>query len=298
MNDTFYKDLVENLFDGVYFVDMDNRITFWNKGAERITGYAESEVLGSSCSENLLRHINDQGVELCTNGCPLAAVKLDGVGMEVNVYLHHRKGHRVPVSVRVSPMYNDKGEITGAVEIFSDNSKHYQIITELESLKSEVYLDPLTEIGNRKYGLERLQNRMNEFIEFNIPFGVVFMDVDKFKNVNDTYGHEAGDMVLEMTGKTAANLMRKADIIARWGGEEFIAIMPVSDIKLLVSMAERIRIFIEKSWLSYKDSIIKVTISAGATVVRENDTVESVIARADSLMYRSKEAGRNRVTAG
>ncbi len=298
MDTSFYKALVENLFDGVYFVDTDNRITFWNKGAERITGYAENEVKGSRCSDNILRHIDDSGNELCINGCPLAATRGDGIMREVNVYLHHKEGHRVPVSVRVSPMYDSDGRITGAVEIFSDNSKHRQIITELESLKSEVYLDSLTEIGNRKYALERLQNRMNEFRAFNIPFGILFIDVDKFKSVNDNYGHDAGDLVLKMTARTAANLMRKVDVIARWGGEEFVAIIPAKDIQILKTMAERLRIFIEKSWLDYSGTIIKVTISVGATIVQEGDSPEDVIARADSLMYQSKTGGRNRVTAG
>jgi len=298
MDISFYKTLVENLFDGVYFVDTENRITFWNKGAERITGYSAEEVQESRCSDNLLRHIDDNGNELCLSGCPLAATREDGITREVNVYLHHKEGHRVPVSVRVSPMYDERGRITGAVEIFSDNSKHRQIIMELESLKSEVYLDPLTEIGNRKYALERLQNRMNEFRAFNIPFGVLFIDVDKFKNVNDNYGHEAGDLVLKMTARTAANLIRKVDVIARWGGEEFIAIIPAKDIKTVKTLAERIRVFIEKSWLEFSGTIIKVTISVGATLVQESDSSEDIIARADTLMYQSKTGGRNRVTIG
>lgn len=298
MDTSFYKTLVENLFDGVYFVDTENRITFWNKGAERITGYSAEEVQESRCSDNILRHIDDNGNELCVSGCPLAATRGDGITREVNVYLHHKEGHRVPVSVRVSPMYDERGSITGAVEIFSDNSKHRQIIMELESLKSEVYLDPLTEIGNRKYALERLQNRMNEFRAFNIPFGVLFIDVDKFKSVNDNYGHEAGDLVLKMTARTAANLMRKVDVIARWGGEEFIAIIPAKDIKTVKTLAERIRLFIEKSWLELSGTIIKVTISVGATLVQEADSSEDIIARADTLMYQSKTGGRNRVTIG
>lgn len=298
MDTAFYKSLVENLFDGVYFVDAEQRITFWNKGAERITGFSESEVKGSRCSDNILRHIDDNGNELCISGCPLAATRADGVMREANVYLHHKEGHRVPVSVRVSPMYDSDGSITGAVEIFSDNSRHRQIITELESLKSEVYLDDLTEIGNRKYALERLQNRLNEFRAFNIPFGTLFIDVDKFKSVNDNYGHEAGDLVLKMTARTAANLMRKVDVIARWGGEEFIAILPAKDIQTLKTMAERLRIFIEKSWIEYSGSVIKVTISVGATIVQEADIPEDLIARADNLMYQSKTGGRNRVTAG
>jgi diguanylate cyclase (GGDEF)-like protein len=92
--------------------------------------------------------------------------------------------------------------------------------------------------------------------------------------------------------------MRKVDVIARWGGEEFIAIIPAKDIKTFKTLAERIRVFIEKSWLELSGTIIKVTISVGATLVQEADSSEDIIARADTLMYQSKTGGRNRVTIG
>ena len=92
--------LLDSLFDGVYFVDLDRRITYWNAGAERISGYLRSEVVGSCCADNLLRHIDTEGHKLCQDGCPLAATMRDGKTRESSVYLHHKFGHRVPVLVR------------------------------------------------------------------------------------------------------------------------------------------------------------------------------------------------------
>ena len=109
MDKEFYQDLLDQISDGVYFVTRDRRITYWNGGAERITGFGAEEVLGHSCSEGMLRHIDDTGRQLCLRGCPLAAVMTDGKRREVQVYLHHKDGHRVPVTVRGSALRNPAG---------------------------------------------------------------------------------------------------------------------------------------------------------------------------------------------
>ncbi|MBI5483241.1 MAG: PAS domain-containing protein, partial [Deltaproteobacteria bacterium] len=174
--DNFSSDrLLDSLFDGVYFVDLDRRITFWNSSAERISGYSKQEVTGSCCADNLLRHIDATGRELCLNGCPLAASILDGKTRESSVFLHHKLGHRVPVSVRTSPVRDDQGAIIGAVEIFSDNSNSLQILQEYEKLKQEAYLDVLTGIGNRRYGEMTLSTRIYDLQSHKLPFGVLFM---------------------------------------------------------------------------------------------------------------------------
>jgi len=96
----FYANLLDEISDGVYFVTRDRRITYWNGGAQRITGYSVEEVLGRSCGEGILRHVNDRGRQLCLHGCPLIAVMTDGKPREANIYLHHKDGQRVPVTVR------------------------------------------------------------------------------------------------------------------------------------------------------------------------------------------------------
>lgn len=297
MDKIFYEKLVENLFDGVYYVDLDNVITYWNRAAERITGYARDEVLGSRCSDNILRHIDAEGNELCLAGCPLRASRSDGMIHEADVFLHHKAGHRVPVTVRVSPIRDEGGAVMGAVEVFSDNSKRLDVLQEIESLKKEAYTDQLTGVANRRFAEMRLHGWMEEFRVFGIPFGFLFMDIDRFKSFNDTYGHNAGDQVLQMVGRTISNLLRKLDVVARWGGEEFIVLVPNVDEDKLGRIAERIRVFIERSWLTVNGKHLFVTVSIGCTMAAKNDSVDALVQRADSLMYKSKEGGRNRITA-
>jgi len=118
MSEPSYEQLLESLFDGVYYVDRDKVIRFWNKAAERITGYSKADVIGKACADQLLRHVDDKGQELCKGGCPVSKTLQDGSVHELNVYLHHKLGYRVPVSVRVSPVKNENGRIIGAIEVF------------------------------------------------------------------------------------------------------------------------------------------------------------------------------------
>lgn len=293
-----YEKLLENLFDGVYYVDLDKCITIWNKGAERITGYTKAEVIGKCCADNLLRHIDDEGRELCLDGCPLSAALHVGKPQEANVFLHHKLGHRVPVSVRISPVRDDDGRIIGALEIFTDNSNALQILKELEELKHDTYLDPLTSIGNRRYGKKVLATALYEWQSHGTPLGVIFLDIDHFKLFNDNYGHQTGDAVLVMVGKTIAGMLRRSDAVCRWGGEEFVVILPNITADMLKGIAERIRVFIERSFIMAGECRLAVTASLGAVLAQPDDTPETLIHRADTLMYASKAAGRNRVTIG
>jgi diguanylate cyclase (GGDEF)-like protein/PAS domain S-box-containing protein len=298
MGKVSHEILLDSLFDGVYFVDPDKKITFWNKAAERITGYSKEEVIGSRCSDNLLRHVDENGHELCLTGCPLAATIKDGCIREAHVYLHHKQGHRVPVSVRSSPVRDEDGAVIGGVEIFSDNSNLLQILREMERLKKDAYVDELTNVGNRRFCEMTLQTRLFELKSFGVPLGLIFLDLDNFKQYNDIHGHATGDEILIMTGRTITNILRRMDSIARWGGEEFVVILPHIDVEVLQEVSERMRSFIESTYLVSGDKRFNITASIGATMALLEDTPSSIIQRADRLMYESKASGKNRVTMG
>ena len=287
--------LLDSMFDGVYFVDTERRITYWNAAAERISGYPREKMLGSRCEDNLLRHIDAHGCELCLEECPLSATIRDGNLHEASIFLHHALGHRIPVSVRTYPVRDDDGQIIGAVEIFSDNSSSLQILHEYEKLKQDAYLDTLTGVGNRRYGEMTLATRIFEMHNHAIPFGILFLDIDHFKSFNDRYGHKIGDDVLVMVTKSISYSLRKMDVVARWGGEEFIVILPGATSVIVKSVSERIRILIEQSFILAVENRLNVTVSIGATMSCENDSAESIVSRADKLMYLAKDRGRNQV---
>jgi diguanylate cyclase (GGDEF)-like protein/PAS domain S-box-containing protein len=295
----FYKDLIDNLYDGVYFVDRERVITYWNKGAERITGYQGTQVVGRSCSDNLLNHVTADGVQLCHGQCPLAACMVDGNIHEAEVFLHHADGHRLPVLVRGSPVRDPNGNIIGAVETFSTDSEVMTLRRQVRELRRTTRTDTLTGIGNRQYLEGRLRAVIAEFAGHTPAAGLLFMDIDHFKQCNDIYGHDIGDKVLRMVASTLYYNMRKTDVVGRWGGEEFLAILyDVTSPEELRSIAEKLRILVETSRLDVANKGLTITISVGATLLLPNDTPESIVRRADQLMYQGKQDGRNRVTVG
>lgn len=294
-NDQAYRKMLENFYEGVYYVDTERRITFWNKGAERITGFLAQEVLGSYCYDNILNHVDEKGTQLCLGGCPLEQTIQDGVMREASVYLHHKDGYRVPVDVRAIALTEDD-IIMGAVEVFSDSSVKQQLIKDMENLKVLAMKDQLTGLGNRRYTEAVLESKIKEFTALGIPLGLAFLDIDRFKSVNDTYGHDRGDEVLKMVAQTSSGVIRSSDVLGRWGGEEFLGIFPGVDKEGLKTLTEKIRMLVERSALRMGNKTLSVTISIGATMVTPQDTVEEALKRADSLLYRSKRDGRNRVT--
>lgn len=297
----FYKTLLDNLNDGVYFTDSNRKITYFNKAAEKITGYKGSEVVGSHCSDNILVHINDKGESLCSGCCPLAETLSNGLVKEDKIFLHHKDGHRVPVLVRVVPLRDTQGKITGAAEIFSDISPKTELLHRINELQKQALVDPLTAAGNRRYADIDLQIKFDEMRRYGWQFGVIFVDVDSLKKINDQYGHETGDQVLKMVSKTLLSGVRVSDLVCRWGGDEFIAI--VANIMLdaqghpapemLYVTSDRLRALVEQSFITTKSNIIRTTVSVGATIARTDDTPETLLKRADHLLYQSKQAGRN-----
>lgn len=292
----FFKSLLDNLYDGVYFVDRQRCITYWNGGAERITGYKAEQVVGKSCSDNILRHCTEDGCELCATTCPLVQSMKTGKPGEMEVFLHHSSGHRVPVSVRTSPIYDEAGKVVGAVEIFSNNTQVMRTRRKINALEQKVFFDPLTQLGNRRYLEFRFPSSLIEMKYESVTHGLLFMDIDHFKQVNDQYGHNTGDRVLVMVAETLRSNLRASDIIIRWGGEEFALLLRDNVVAETITVAEKLRALIERSYMTVGESLLRVTVSIGATMLHPDDTLESAIQRADDLMYRSKSGGRNQVS--
>ena len=292
-----YKVLLDHLNEGIYLLDSDRKITFWNRGAKKLTGYKSSEVLGKRCSETVILHINDEGINICATDCPVLKAMHDGQGREEKIYLLHKQGHRVPAQVRIVPIRDSQEKIIGAAEILSDNLSKAALKRRIKHLQQQSLLDPATQLLNRR-GIEiNLNSKIEEMKRYNMKFGVLFIDIDRFKLINDTYGHITGDEVLKMVSKTLVNSLRPFDILGRWGGEEFVAIIANIDDEMLSAIAERCRFLVEHSVLPDELGSVKVTVSIGATLSRPDDDMLALIKRADELMYSCKEFGRNCVTS-
>jgi len=292
----FYKELLDHMSDGVYFVDLNRRILYWNQGAARLTGYRPEEIVGRCCADDTLCHVDATGKELCKDGCPLTASIQDGASHEADVFLRDKHGRRIPVSVRVRPIRAADGTIIGAVEVFNDISLQYAERLKADAMERLAFLDELTQLPNRRYLETALDTAMEQRQLLGEPFGVLMIDLDSFKSINDEFGHIYGDRALEQVGRTLSSVFRSSDVVGRWGGDEFLAIIPHGNGHVLGPLAERCCALVAKSSISDAEASVALSISIGGAFARKGDTVDDLIHRADERMYASKATGGGQST--
>jgi len=297
MDKNIYENLLNNLHEGVYFLDPERKITYWNQGAERITGFSKLEVLGRQCSDNILIPVNEQGTKLCNEHCPAKQTLSEGKNHAIESYFRHKEGYRLPVFIRIIPLLDQSGSITGAAVTFIDNSPRVSMPQRIHELDQMALLDNLTQIGNRRYLEMHLTSRLDEMRRYQLPFSVILVDIDRFKQLNETYSIQIGDKVLKMVAQTLFNNIRFFDIVGRWGGKEFLVIVLNVDESKLDLVANKLRLLVSQSSIRTDSKIIGVTVSIGATLANSSDTKESLIMRVDRLTYQSKKLGMNRVSA-
>jgi diguanylate cyclase (GGDEF)-like protein len=158
--------------------------------------------------------------------------------------------------------------------------------------------DELTGLSNRRDMYEWLKQESYRYERNRNPFSITLCDIDHFKNINDVFGHDCGDLVLKNVARLLTDSVRKQDRIARWGGEEFIILHPETNLGNAELIAERMRKTIENSSFTYQQHDLHLTLSFGTAMKTENSTVEEVIKHADENLYHAKRTGRNRVVSG
>jgi diguanylate cyclase (GGDEF)-like protein/PAS domain S-box-containing protein len=292
----FHERLLDSLLEGVYVVDRERRISYWNHGAQELVGYSAAEVVGRACYDGLLVHTDENGHPLCESpDCPANGVLTDGQDREEIVYVRHREGYRLPVLTRLRALRDEGGAVAGVVELFSDATQILEQRARLRALESAALMDPVTGVGNRRYGEMVLHDRIGSFERYGLGFAVVFGDVDLFKAVNDRHGHAAGDAVLRTIAETLRRSTRSSDAVARWGGEEFLVVLTGCTSRDVLLQAERLRRLVAHSSTLVGSERVTATISLGAATIPPVASLETIVARADALMYEAKRTGRNRV---
>jgi diguanylate cyclase (GGDEF)-like protein len=229
---------------------------------------------------------------LCLDGCPLLECIVSGAPRDAEVFLRHKHGRRVPVSVQIQPIREADGSIVGAVEIFRDNTAQIEVRRRAEAMERLAFLDPLTHQPNRRFLEMSLKTALVEFQATDDPFGVLVFDVNRFKAINDTFGHAVGDRALVEVSKTLVGGLRSADIVGRWAGDEFLAIAHGVTMDVLMELAERCRTLVDETYYRNGNGGLEpLSISVGVALVKPGDDWESMVARADRRMYQKKKAG-------
>lgn len=207
---------------------------------------------------------------------------------------HQRSdGGTVPVEVRSRAIIH-KGH-PALVTVIRDITTHKVMVAKLNQIANS---DPLTGVGNRRFFLDVGKKEYFRAVRYSNPISLVMLDVDHFKRINDTYGHDIGDIALKALAKVCMNTLRDCDVLARIGGEEFAIILPGCDLAGSTALAERLRKNVETNSIDTPKGTIAYTVSMGVTQMQpEDDDIETMLNRADTGLYEAKESGRNRVAA-
>ncbi|MFO7990204.1 MAG: diguanylate cyclase [Thermodesulfobacteriota bacterium] len=288
--------LITNVLgEGVFLVDSHGKIIFANPEAIRLIGYRFDEIEGALVHEIIYKQqLNGTLYKPEENPLFNAITSGNDYNNEDGVFTC-KSGFLMPISLVCRAVYKDN-ILDGAVIAFRDitvQKKHLQTLEAInELLEKQATTDALTGIFNRMKFNNSFTNEIQRAQRYNTPLSLIIFDIDHFKQVNDTYGHLAGDSVLKKLVRLVASNLREIDIFARWGGEEFVIQTPETSLDGAIKLAEKLRSKIENHDFAEPE---KITTSFGVTSLKKGDNTISFINRADEALYRAKKGGRNQV---
>jgi diguanylate cyclase (GGDEF)-like protein/PAS domain S-box-containing protein len=273
----------------IYTIGLDGRVESWNRSINRLGQWQEADVVNRHMSlffppEEVDRAAVDH----------ILAKALEAGSYEVETWRRRRDGSRFWGNTVVTVMPDPDGVPDGYVVVTRDMTERKRMEDELQRLALS---DPMTGAGNRRFGMMRLREEISRFERDGTALSVALVDIDHFKQINDTHGHGVGDDVLTGLVRMLDAVVRRADIVVRWGGEEFLVILPNTSADAAHQLAERARDMIARWAVDSPGQQLRVTVSIGVAMLGQADGGEedALLQRADAALYQAKEAGRNRV---
>jgi len=283
-NAEIFRAALESLQAGVCVVDHDRKIRYWNEGAERITGYLRQEVVGRFCGDILLIGSHEKKAELCGQYCPLVAAMRDGRAREARVYLHHKSGYAVPVSLRASPIRDTNGHVIGATESFVERSWVSTRRRPDSNLAIGHGLDALTQLPDYPFTETYLVDRLKFASQHAIPFGLLCIQLDHLDTLTATHGLEAAEAILNVIAHTLRNGIDPQDFVGRWSDDQFLAIAANCSVDELLTTAERLKRLAHSSEIIWWGDELAVSVSVGGTVLAPGEPLDVLLGRAGNAL--------------
>lgn len=283
----FQSKLLNSVTDSIFVHDLDGNFIYVNEAAYATRGYKREELIDMRV-QDLDYHDEKSGDEVYEENIKNAKEQLSKKDNAVIEVSHKTKdGKIIPIEItcRLIQEEDKKYIISIARDISTLKAMN-------ENLKKMATTDSLTGIYNRHKFEEMFEIEIDRVLRYETPLSMIMFDIDHFKMVNDTFGHDVGDYVIKNIVDSVKRNIRHIDIFVRWGGEEFIIICPQTDSLSAATLAQKLRGDIEKTTL---DKVGKITCSFGVTSYLKKESKNSFIKRLDSAMYRAKDEGRNRV---
>ncbi|MEM9354385.1 MAG: diguanylate cyclase [Planctomycetota bacterium] len=290
----FDQVLVDSLRDGVVFVDNESRITMWSVGAERLTGIPRDAAVGKAFLPELLGMKNELRRPITESACPLRRSIESGSRLSQKVIIRERPGNDTEIQLTVTPVPGKDGAPLGATLLLEDLQQLASLEQQCDQLNTEVTQDPMTKVANRGEFDRMLALFIESHQQSRLPCSLIMTDIDRFKSINDTFGHQAGDEAIITLAKLLKANCRSGDLVARYGGEEFAVLCADCGTADAARRAEDMRVRlseIEHDCLGGK----QITASFGVTEVQPGDTPETMLRRSDRALLMAKEQGRNQV---
>ncbi len=286
-----FRYMAENSSDVIWHLDDNFCFTYISPADERIRGFTRDEVIGTPVWSLL----TPEGIEYVklSNAQRLANEQHGVKGSTIRYELEQicKNGSWIWTEINVTAHYDQSGELTGYHGVTREISDRKRLEKELEQRATT---DELTGIANRRHFLELARNEIQRTLQFKYPLALALIDIDHFKRVNDSYGHAAGDQVLLMWTRLCQNNIRQIDVFARFGGDEFVLLLPETTGEQAYDIMNRICLALRTEPVHLNEKLISISISSGiASLVSETDTLDMLLERADRALYRAKEAGRN-----
>lgn len=282
---------LNSINDAVICTDLSARIDYLNASAVEMTGWSKKEAYGLHINE--VFNIVDGATHAPPAQNPVYQVleKNEPTGLNAGTLLIQRDGSELPIEDSVSPIRNKRGEMTGVVIVFHDISAERELSKKMEHLAQH---DFLTNLPNRVLLNDRIAQAISLAQRTNTQFAILFLDLDNFKHINDSLGHETGDKLLQSVTKRLSNCIRSADTLSRQGGDEFIILLSSSQYGLDVTLTAN-KILKELSFPHYiTKNALHITTSIGISIYPADGLdAQNLIKNADTAMYGAKETGRN-----
>ncbi len=287
--------ILEDLPNGIYVVDTDRKILFWNRGAEQITGYLSQETVGRHCQDNLLMHCDENHVILCGDRCPLRATLSDGRPREAIVYLRHKQGHRIPVRVRAVPVRNENGVIVGAAESFDEQHDFPELQVHPNAQAVHNHLDERTGVSDQASTRQYLEACLRDYAEDHIPFGVLLFALDGLEEFRKSYGQPAGEKAIQTVAATLSKSLRVGDIVGDWTNNRFLALVVNCPAATLAQLAVTLKGVLSSAEIPWWGERLPLRVSVAGAAVRPGDTAVSLLARCESGLAEAARIGGNGV---
>jgi diguanylate cyclase (GGDEF)-like protein len=290
----FQSRLLDTMYDAVMFIDAAGRILQWNRGAERLTGITTASIQGQLWHPLLLGLVDEKGTDIGEADCPVLTAIRCGVQSLRRLTIRGRRQQPVAVDSHAIPVIDQKGVTHGAVLVFHDASSETSLEQRCQSLHEKATKDPLTQVANRAEFDRVHATFVAAHQQQHVPCSLLMCDLDRFKLVNDNYGHQAGDDVIKSLASLLKSSCRPGDLVARYGGEEFVVLCADCDNASAARRAKNICMALSQIQQP-KMNGRSVTVSIGVTEVQPGDTPETMLRRADRALLMAKAAGRNTV---